>query len=180
MKNKCILLIAFAFGIFSAKAQFNSDTEHEIKVNIFNLLAIASVEVGYEHFLDDNQSLEGEIHINDRFSYHTEKNSREFKTNSIKVGYNYYFGQDKAGSGFYANPFVKYRFGDFEQEIEGVLYTLDMNTFIAGLGVGYKINAGDKFTIAPYASIARGFNEDVNDRFSGIELNGGISIGVRF
>jgi hypothetical protein len=184
MNNKHLLLVVFVLSFFSGKAQFDSTPQHEIKVNFLNLIAIASVEFGYEHLLDENQSLEAEFHINDRFSYHTEKNARNFNTNSIKVGYNYYFGSDDAASGFYANPFVKYRFGEFEEEIQinetAVLATLDMNSFIAGLGVGHKINAGNKFTIAPFASIARGFNDDVNGRFAAIEFNAGVSIGVRF
>ncbi|MBN8147901.1 hypothetical protein J0J24_24505, partial [Vibrio vulnificus] len=82
------------------------------------------------------------FNINDRFSYHAEKSSRnqKFKTNSILVNYNYYFGgkTDANGSGYVVSPFMKYRFGNFEedrfndvsQKVE--LDKVDMNSFIFG------------------------------------------------
>lgn len=160
-------------GIFSANAQYKS----EVKFNIANVIAIASVEVGYEYFIDDNQSVGAEIHINDRFSYVEEKNGKEFDTNSFLVNYNYYFSPEEKGS-FYAYPFLKYRFG--EHKDDSSKGNTDMDSFIIGLGAGYKWAWNDKFTIAPYASIARNFSDKVNDRFMAIEPNAGISVGYRF
>lgn len=179
--KKIIFFLLFSTFVH---AQLSDFPKHEIKLNILNTLAIASVEIGYEHFIAEQQSIEAEFLINDRFSYHTEKGSREFKTNSFKIGYNYYFDSSKNGAGIYVNPFAKYRFGDFEQivQIDGVdLNTkLDMSSFIIGIGGGYKINAGDKFTFAPFVNIARNFNSDVEERFFAIEVNAGINIGFRF
>ncbi|MGO1585017.1 autotransporter outer membrane beta-barrel domain-containing protein [Mesonia sp.] len=183
MKKIASLAFLFLVGI-SVKAQQESFPQNEAKLNIANTIAIASVEVGYERFIGFNQSVDVEFLINDRINYHSEKGSRKFKTNSIKLGYNYYFGQENAGSGIYANPFIKYRFGDFEQdiEIEGtkVSTTTDMNAFMVGLGAGYKWNFGDKFVLGPYVSIARNFSDEVQDRFSAIEFHGGFSVGYRF
>ena len=61
-----------------------------------------------------------------------------------------------------------------------VTHTTDMNSFIVGLGTGYKWAWNNKFAIAPYANIARNFSSAVNDRFSAIEFNAGVSIGYRF
>ncbi len=81
-------------------------------------------------------------------------------------------------------PFIKYRFGDFEEKktIGGVEVKVktDMDSFILGLGSGYKWVWNDKFAIGPYASIARNFSEEVNDKFIAIEINAGFSIGYRF
>ncbi len=173
MKKTILGLLVFA-GAFSAHAQYKS----EVKFNIANVIAIASVEVGYEYFLDDNQSIGAEIHINDRFSYVEETNEKKFNTNSFLVNYNYYFNPEDKGS-FYAYPFVKYRFGDHEDARVNEVDT-DMNSFIMGLGVGYKWAWNDKFAIAPYVSIARNFSEEVNDRFMAIEPNAGVSVGYRF
>lgn len=161
-------------GIFSANAQYKS----EVKFNIANVIAIASVEIGYEYFIDDNQSIGAEIHINDRFSYVEETDMKKFNTNSFLVNYNYYFSPEEKGS-FYAYPFLKYRFGDHEDKRIDKPDT-DMNSFIMGLGIGYKWAWNDKFTIAPYASIARNFSDEVNERFMAIEANAGISVGYRF
>jgi outer membrane autotransporter protein len=56
----------------------------------------------------------------------------------------------------------------------------DIDSFIVGLGVGYKWTMGDSFAIQPFANIARNFSDEVQDRFSAIEFNAGINIGYRF
>lgn len=177
------LLLFLLFTSF-AKAQFSEYPKHEVKLNILNTIAIGSVEIGYEHFIEKQQSLEAELLINDRFSYHSESGSREFKTHSFKIGYNYYFEEGKNGAGIYTNPFAKYRFGNFEQRFSEnnieTLTKLDMGSFIMGIGIGYKFNTGDKFTIAPFANIARNFKSAVEERFSALEINAGINIGFRF
>lgn len=176
--KKIIACVALAITPLFSWAQ---DTpKNEIKYNILNTLIIASVEIGYERFVDDKQSIDFEFLINDRINYHAEKGARKFNTNSVRLGYNYYFGEENAGSGIYANPFVKYRFGDFEEEIESLKVATDLDGFMIGIGAGYKWNTNDKFVISPYVNIARNFNEDSNERFTAIEFNAGISIGYRF
>ncbi|MDR6299667.1 autotransporter domain-containing protein [Mesonia maritima] len=183
-------LFAAIIALFSLQQNFAQESfpKNEVKLNIANTIAIASVEVGYERFIGFNQSIGAEILINDRINYHSESGSRKFNTNSVKLGYNFYFGKETAGSGIYANIFAKYRFGDFEQngtlEVNGNSQTVkvetDMNTFMVGIGAGYKWNFNDKFIIAPYVNIARNFSEEVKERFSAIEFNAGLSVGYRF
>jgi len=100
--KKIILALVCVFATNFAQAQ-NTEKNNEIKLNIANTIAIASVEFGYERFLDDHQSIEGMILINDRINYHSESGSRKFETNSFKVGYNYYFGEEYAASGLYVD-----------------------------------------------------------------------------
>ena len=170
--KKILSLLLFAGMVYQGTAQQKS----EVKLNILNTIAIASVELGYEYFMDDNQSLGAEFHINDRFSYASEADHKEFKTNSFLVNYNYYFNPESEAS-FYVYPFLKYRFGDHKDEVKG---DTDMNSFIVGLGTGYKWSWNNKMAIGPYVSIARNFSSEVNDRFSAIEFNAGISVGYRF
>lgn len=177
----CLILLVGKAG-FSQSAE----KQNEIKLNIANTIAIASVEFGYEKFLDYHQSIEGVILLNDRMNYHSEKGSREFSTTSFKLGYNYYFGEDNAASGLYINPFAKYRSGEFTQDTvleggnsQGIEVT-DMNSFIIGLGAGHIWNFSDTFVIGPFLNIGRNFSEEVRDRFSAIEFNAGLNIGYRF
>ncbi len=176
---KKILLIIFVI-IFSLKLTSQEFPNNEIKLNIANVIAIASVEVGYEYLFDYNQSIDAEILINDRINFYDETNSKKFNTNSFKLGYNFYFGTENPGSGLYFNPFVKYRFGDFEEETNIINLTTDMNTFIVGLGSGYKWNFSNSFIIAIYGSVGRNFSDEVKERFSAIEFHGGLGIGYRF
>lgn len=155
----------------------NAQTKSEVKLNILNTIVRASVEVGYEYFTTPSSSIGIEALINDRFSYYPEDDNEKFNTNSVQLAYNFYFSQ---GSGTYVSPFVKYRFGDYEEVVENALVTTDMNSFILGLGIGYKWVWNDQFAFGPYANVARNFSEEVNEQFSAVELNGGISIGYRF
>lgn len=179
----CLILISAVNMGYSQTAE----KQNEIKLNIANTIAIASVEFSYERFLDFNQSIEGSILINDRMNYHSEKGYRDFETNSFKLGYNYYFGENYAASGLYVNPFLKYRSGEFSEEgsdandpsFVGPSIT-DMNSFIIGIGSGYKWNFNDTFVLGPFINIGRNFSEEVKDRFSAIEFNAGFNIGYRF
>ena len=179
--KKALLLTVILFSLKTALAQ---EKANEIKLNIGNTIAIASVEFGYERFFDDHQSIEGMILINDRYNYKSEKGEKEFNTTSYKLGYNYYFGTDNPGSGIYVNPFLKYRTGEFTEEVmQGdVVFdeVTDMNSFAIGLGVGYEWNFNNTFVIGPFVNLGRNFSEDVKDRFSAIEFNAGLNIGFRF
>ncbi|MDT0676414.1 autotransporter outer membrane beta-barrel domain-containing protein [Autumnicola musiva] len=181
--KKIILFLLGAFIAQNASAQIDFP-QNEVKINIANTIAIASVELGYELFMDDNQSIDFGLLLNDRMNYHSEKGSRNFKTNSFKVGYNFYFGTENSGSGFFASPFAKLRTGKFTEvvsiEEEEVQRETDMSAFIIGIGGGYKWNFNDTFVIGPYANVGRNFSSEVKDRFSAIEFNTGLSVGYRF
>lgn len=52
-----------------AQTETNKDySKGEVKINFLNTILLGSVELGYEHFIAKNQSIEFETHFNDRFS----------------------------------------------------------------------------------------------------------------
>ena len=169
------IIVAAMLVFFSVKT-FAQDRQHQVNLNILNTIWLASVEVGYEHFIAENQSIEGELFFNDRFSV-IPKGSGKYNATSVKLGYNYYFEED-GGTGLYVNPFIKQRFGTFSED--GVKTRLD--SFILGVGAGYQWNLDDTFIIAPFANIARNFGKQVNEnkKFWAIEPNFGIKIGYKF
>ncbi|WP_255702401.1 autotransporter outer membrane beta-barrel domain-containing protein [Flavobacterium sp. SM15] len=182
MIKKIALLGLLVSGMFSAHAQ----SKNEVKVNFLNTIVIQSVEVGYEHFIEDGFSVGGEVFINDRYSYFPEIKSEGYKFNTSSIGLNANFYFSSNSSGYYISPMLKYRFGDFEEketepvtQIEYIKKT-DLDSFILGVGMGYKWVWSDHFAFAPYANISRNFSEQVNDRFFAVELNAGVSLGYRF
>ena len=170
--KKMILSIAIALVSFGAFAQ---TYKNEVKLNILNVIVRPSVELGYEYYLDDNQSVDAELMFLDRFSYWPKKGGK-FSATSFKVGYNYYFDSSDA-VGFYINPFLKTRFGKYEKDGEE---DKNLNAFIIGVGVGYTWVFNSKFVVAPYANIARGFNNEVNKEYLAVEPNAGVRLGFRF
>lgn len=181
MRN--FLVVAMLLGsTLAVKAQ----AVNEVKVNILNTIILASVELGYEHFIDRDQSVGVDLMINDRFSYYPESKSKgkRFNTNSIAANYNFYFGgkDNENGSGYSVSPFLKYRFGDFEEygDTKEIKEVTDMDSFIIGVGVGYKWVRNDSFAVQPFVNIGRNFSNDVNDRFMAVEFNAGVTLGYRF
>ncbi|EJU26241.1 MULTISPECIES: DUF3575 domain-containing protein [Capnocytophaga] len=170
--KKMILSIAIALVSFGAFAQ---TYKNEVKLNILNVIVRPSIELGYEYYLDDNQSVDAELMFLDRFSYWPKKGGK-FSATSFKVGYNYYFDSSDA-VGFYINPFLKTRFGEYKKDGEE---DKNLNAFIIGVGVGYTWVFNSKFVVAPYANIARGFNNEVNKEYWAVEPNAGVRLGFRF
>lgn len=170
--KKMFLSIAMALVSLGAFAQ---TYKNEVKLNILNVIVRPSIELGYEYYLDDNQSVDAELMLLDRFSYWS-KNGGKFSATSFKVGYNYYFDSSDA-VGFYLNPFLKTRFGKYTKDGEE---DRNLNAFIIGVGVGYTWVFNSKFVVAPYANIGRGFNNEVNKKYMAVEPNAGVRLGFRF
>ena len=173
--KKMFLSIAMALVSLGAFAQ---TYKNEVKLNILNVIVRPSIELGYEYYLDDNQSVDAELMFLAKLSYWP-KRSNKFSATSFKVGYNYYFDSSDA-VGFYINPFLKTRFGKFTEEKDGVDVETKLNAFIIGVGVGYTWVFNSKFVVAPYANIGRNFSKPVNERFWAVEPNAGVRLGFRF
>lgn len=167
-----LALSASALG-FSQREGF---AKNEVKFNILNTIALGSVEVGYERFLDEHQSVGAEVLINDTYNMSLGRQIKDFDTNSFALTYNYYIGPH--ASGIVISPMLKFRFGDYQETSASPV--IDMDSFIIGLGAGYKWNFGDRFAIGPYANIGRNFSKPVSDEFTAVEFNAGFSLGFRF
>lgn len=185
MRKSIICVIMMVYSAVSFGQVKDDEFPHnEVNWNIANTIIEASVEVGYEYFFDFNQSVGAKILVNDRPNYHAQKGGDEFTTNSFRLNYTYYFGDWQPGSGVYVQPFVKYRFGDFEETVDTgfdeITRKTDMNAFLLGVGVGYVWNFSNSFVIGPFANIARNFSSDFHDRFSTFDFNAGVNVGYRF
>lgn len=182
--KKIALITGILFGSFQANAQ----ALNEVEWNVFNTIVQQSVEIGYEHFVDRDQSVGVDLFLNDRFSYATESNKdskyKKFNTSSIGVNYSFYFGgkTNQHASGLYVQPFLKYRFGDYVEynDVIQEREVTEMNSLILGVGAGYKFVKNDAFTFTPFINIGRNFNQDVADEFIAVEVNAGLNVGYRF
>ncbi|WP_026950941.1 DUF3575 domain-containing protein [Algoriphagus mannitolivorans] len=179
-----ISLMSFGQQVISSSSgntsnPYISSFDNEVKINFLNLIMQGSFEVGYEKFLSESHSIEIQGLFNDRFGYNSESSGKKYKTNSVQAAMHFYFGNNLNGR-YHVFPLLKFRVGDFEEVVNGAIKTTDMTAFILGAGFGYKWEVSEHFAFGPYVSIARGFSEQVNQRFSEIELNGGFSLGYRF
>lgn len=175
-----LLFVSFAF-VANAQTDDWSDAlpRNEVKINIANTIILGSVELGYEYFIDGNQSVGAEIFINDSYNFGIGRQAKDFNTNSFQLSYNYYTSKENNGSGFVISPLLKFRFGDYQKTDADPV--VNMDSFILGIGGGYKWNYSNKFVFGPYLTVGRNFSKAVNDEFSNpIEFNAGFGIGYRF
>jgi len=176
--RKTILGLMLLAGTFLAKAQGGDFPQHEIKFNIFNVIALGSVEVGYEYYLDEHQSIGLDVLINDTYNMSIGRQVEDFNTNSFQLSYNYNISRRGDGSGFIISPLVKFRLGDYQETSSTP--KIDMDSFIIGLGAGYKWSFNNRFVMGPYANIGRNFSEEVTDEFTKIEFSAGFNLGFKF
>ena len=190
MKSKLIAVVLSCFCgivVFGQSDESRSSRVNEVKVNFLNIITLSSVEVGYERFFGNDQSVGFDLYINDRFSYFPEKGikNKAFNTTSLGLSYNFYFSESKPGSGYYITPFFKYRFGNYTETRTDFFglptpYKIGIDSPILGLGMGYKLVFAEKLTVSANASIARNFNRNLEIDFWTIEPNASINVGYRF
>ena len=151
--------------------------KHEIKWNIGNTILHASAEIGYEYLIDNHQSVGAELLINDVYNLRIGRQAKDFDTHSFKIAYSYYTGE--RNDEFQISPFIQVRVGEYQKYPDSE--KIDMDSFIVGIGGGYKWNINDKFVFGPYVTIGRNFSQDVNDEFNTpVEFGLGFGIGYRF
>ncbi|MBD3582042.1 DUF3575 domain-containing protein [Flavobacterium selenitireducens] len=151
--------------------------KHEIKWNIGNTILHASAEIGYEYLIDNHQSIGSEFLINDVYNLRIGRQATDFDTHSFKIAYSYYTGD--RNDAFQISPFIQVRTGDYQKYEDSP--KVDMDSFIVGIGGGYKWNINDKFVFGPYFTVGRNFSEEVNDEFNTpVEIGVGFGIGYRF
>jgi len=178
MKRNLLCLLLFT-SCFYSRSQSGGNNKHEIKWNIASTIFLGSIEFGYEYLIDGNQSVGAEILINDSYNFGIGRDAKDFNTTSFLINYNYYTGAEKNNSGFVISPMIKFRIGSYQKSTLDP--KIDMDSFILGIGGGYKWNFSDKFVFGPYATIGRNFSSKVNDEFNtAIEFNAGFGVGYRF
>ncbi|GLB50780.1 hypothetical protein Y10_31480 [Neptunitalea sp. Y10] len=170
--------------------------KNEVSVNLLDLVAAGTLDVGYERFLGGNQSLSLDVSFFDTFGYYDVGYIDKSTGVSARLAYNLYFSKRKEYGGFYFYPMVKYRTGkvstsedyydvqyvgndviseqyDFKQKysIEG---------FAAGFGVGNKWVLKDKFTLDITANLSRTLGSFDSYYIDSVEFRAGVSFAYRF
>ncbi|WP_373496070.1 DUF3575 domain-containing protein [Aquiflexum sp.] len=178
MKNLVFAFIGLILLNAPAFSQGLQDPKGEVRLNFLNTIFLGSVELGYEKFVSNDQSIGVELHLNDRFGYSSGKDDRDFSVTSALASYNFYFAGDENGR-VYVSPFFKYRFGEYVKTVDNITKVTNMNSAYIGLIGGYRWNFNN-FAFGPFASISRGFSQEVANEFSAVEFKAGFNVGYRF
>ena len=165
-------------------------TQHEIHLNILNVLVFGALDVAYERVLTDHSSAGVELFtkvFNKNVGEKGDLSKVYAKDYSITAKFKYFFDDETVARGYYANVFGMFSNGTNETEMDfpdpetgdPVTKEVDMEyTDLAfGIGVGGKFVAKQGFLIDASFGIGRNFF----DKYSpDIVILPSIYLGYRF
>lgn len=163
------LFVAFTLLITSI-----TYAQQEIKLDIFDALALKTVSVSYEHYLNDQSS----FGVSALFNF--EKQSADFRYNekrSITPYFRHYFTTDNQWN-FFGEGFFSINYGEKEVKVIGAPNTYtDYTDGALGVAVGLKYTTDKNFVIDVYGGVGRNlFSSDSHV----IVPRVGVNVGWRF
>jgi len=176
MKKKyalVLLVFMFLFKVQAQDADAPSLPQNEIKLNAFNLIALAAFDFGYERILNEESSFGVDIFIR----IDDDSDFSDFQTFAITPYYRQYFS-NKYAKGFFVEGFASLNSGREENFLIDVIEEVDYTDFALGISIGGKFVTPRGFVTEIFIGIGRNL---LNDNFSPeIIGRGGVSIGYRF
>ena len=196
------VLLAFISLQFTAQeseetkeGKYPQDVEkkYELKINTFNLIAFAALDISYEKLVNENSSYGIAVFYN--FSDFAEDAIAYPKKFSITPYYRWFFSENKYARGFFVEGFGMlntyqdiYSNYDYDSYYNSDSYYIDVENqtgFALGVSVGGKFVLKEGFTAEVLGGIGRnlikGESSDGYDYFENdIVGRFGISLGYRF
>jgi hypothetical protein len=196
MKKNLLLLLLTLFSLqFTAQEKEGTkeskypqdvDKKYEFKINAFNLIAFAAIDISYERLIDKNSSYGVAVFYN--FSDYADSDIAFPKKFSITPYYRWFFSENKYARGFFIEGFGmlntyqdNYSF-DFNSNY-GKIET--QTSFALGISVGGKFVITEGFTAEVLAGVGRNLikgesHESYQDFQNEVIGRFGISLGYRF
>ena len=202
--KKITLLILLVFISLQFSAQETKDTEeskypqdvekkYELKLNAFNLIAFAALDISYEKLINTNSSFGVAVFYN--FSDYADDDIAYPKKFSVTPYYRWFFSEYDYAQGFfvegfgmlntyqdYYNNYDSYDSYDYNNNYDRIE---TQTSFALGISVGGKFVLTEGFTAEVLLGVGRNLikeESDDNNNFFENEIVGrfGISLGYRF
>jgi hypothetical protein len=194
-KNLLLLLLTLLSLQFTAQekegtkpSKLSEDTEkkYELKLNAFNLITFAALDISFERLIDENSSYGVAIFYN--FSDYAEDDVTIPKKFSITPFYRWFFSENKYARGFFIEGFgmLNTYQDNYNYNYNGNYGKIETQTsFALGISVGGKFVIKKGFTAEVLAGVGRNLikgesNEGYQDFQNEVIGRFGISLGYRF
>ena len=199
--KKIALLALLVFISLQFSAQETKDTEeskypqdvekkYELKLNAFNLIAFAALDISYEKLINTNSSFGVAVFYN--FSDYADDDIAYPKKFSVTPYYRWFFSEYDYAQGFFVEGFgMLNTYQDYDNNYDS--YDNNNNydrietqtSFALGISVGGKFVLTEGFTAEVLLGVGRNLikeERDDNNNFFENEIVGrfGISLGYRF
>jgi len=174
------------------KSKYKQDVEkkYELKLNAFNLIAFAAIDISYERLINENSSYGIAVFYN--FSDYSDDNIAFPKKFSVTPYYRWFFSENKYAQGFFIEGFgMLNTYQDYYSNYDSYNNTNNYDrvetqtSFALGISVGGKFVIKEGFTAEVLLGVGRNLikeESDDNYDFFQNEIIGrfGISLGYRF
>lgn len=182
MKKITLITLLLITSVTTFAQQFDEQenlNQHELKINMSNLIGFKWLDVGYERILNEEAS----VGVSTLFSLDSgSEGLDEYRTFSITPYYRHFFSS-KYARGFFVEAFTMLHTG--KEEIyspnnggfEGAYVDEKFTDLAAGISVGGKFVTKRGFITEIYLGIGRDLLDNSNIEVVG---RGGVSIGYRF
>ena len=173
-------------GTKQSKYPENVEKKYELKLNAFNLIAFAAIDISYERLIDENSSYGVAVFYN--FSDYANSDIAFPKKFSITPYYRWFFSENKYARGFFIEGFgmLNTYQDNYSYNYNGNYGKIETQTsFALGISVGGKFVIKEGFTAEVLAGVGRNlikgeshggyydYQNEIIGRF-------GISLGYRF
>jgi hypothetical protein len=165
MKRIALILAFLTTGILSA--------QEELKINITDALALKTVTVSYEHYIDNQTSLG----VSGLFNF--EDDSSDFRYNedvAITPFVRHYFSTESLWN-FFGELFLAYNTGDQNTVVNGFPVSDNYSDGALGLAIGYKYVSPGGFTVDIHGGLGRNLFSKESPR---VVPRVGVNIGYQF
>ena len=197
--KKIALLALLVFISLQFSAQETKDTEeskypqdvekkYELKLNAFNLIAFAALDISYEKLINTNSSFGVAVFYN--FSDYADDDIVFPKKFSVTPYYRWFFSEYDYAQGFFVEGFgMLNTYQDYDNNYDSYDNNYDrietQTGFALGISVGGKFVLTEGFTAEVLLGVGRNLikeESDDNNNFFENEIVGrfGISLGYRF
>ena len=177
-------------GTKQSKYPENVEKKYELKLNAFNLIVGAAIDISYERLIDENSSYGVAVFYN--FSDYANSDITLPKKFSVTPYYRWFFSEYKYAQGFFIEGFgmlntyqdfyYSYDYNDYNSNY-GKIET--QTSFALGISVGGKFVIKEGFTAEVLAGVGRNLikgesHDGYYDYQNEIIGRFGISLGYRF
>ncbi len=160
--------------------------KHELKINVFNLVALSSVNASYERLINKDASFGFDIFYNTNNNF-----DDDLRKYSLTSYYRWFFSEKFATRGFFVEGFGMLNtqeakeYNSFTDDLGNITSnsTIKERTdFALGIAVGGKFVTKKNFVAEVFIGLGRNlFNIKPDDFFdTNLVSRGGISLGYRF
>tara|TARA_R110001632_G_scaffold114733_4_gene226148 strand:- start:12124 stop:12621 length:498 start_codon:yes stop_codon:yes gene_type:complete len=164
--KKTTLILSLLFASFLS-------AQEEVKLNITDALALKTLTISYEHYLNKQTSLG----VSGLYNFEDESSDFRYNENVVITPFvRHYFSTESLWN-FFGELFLAYNTGDQESVVNGFPVSDNYSDGALGIAAGYKYTSPGGFTVDIHGGLGRNMFSKESPR---VVPRVGVNIGFQF